>query len=1234
MSGGTISTSETRLEALVLPSSAFGVTVPLIGGMARVPANLIDYFNFESHAHTETQGGKGGVEQSNTTYSYTVSALMGICHGRGYVGQIWKGKQVYSGGWSAASVLRQVDTYTVPGAGAMTKTLTHGTTAIGSPLITYAGPQWKQILSEGADYSLVGGVVTILKDAWRGKALSMGFQYGNGSYSHAGLTELGMSAATGDVAQTVPAWITADMPSHARNYPGMVYAHAQDYDLGNSASVEPHSFEVLGFGAYRYGSTKPDCNIAEFVGWVLTNAYVGAGLPSDALEISSWIDYCAAAGFLMSPALTAQMRAGDLLQRACELTNSRVVQSYDRIRVIPLADEEVTGNGVTYTPDTTPRYDLTDDFMIGNPPFNRTLKIPEDRYNHVKVEYNDRANYYNKSIVDATDDGDIALNKLRTKATTSAPWICDAGVARLVAQTIMQRELNIAGGGSCRLPWAFVLLDAGDLVRVLDPILGDDFWPVRVTQLDEDEYGFLSCTVEDWPLGTASPTQYTTEVPGGYLHNYNAAPGSVDAPIIFEGPAELAGATGIELYVGARGSDPDYGGCHVWVSYDGTEYKQLGTIYGHSRYGTLQNSVTSGSSVFRVTGLGSRVELRSGSIDDAQNLETLCFVGGASPEFFAHQAVTLVSSGTWDLNVPVRGAYDTKAAAHAAAVPFARIDDQLVASGWLDAGLIGQTVYVKCLAFNKYGRAVQSLASATAYTYTVLGSQFGVLGVPYRVVSRGTSDTEGPVPSGLYDVRTGQTLVAGSTGYRVVTISREAPFKVLSSTAYNVSAGGAVPGNMAAALNALSNDVVVVVFAHQSSKANRLSSGLDQAMYRCGASRSVYGSPEFKTEGAYLLVGIPGQGEGSGAELYNGDVDSSTNAWCDLYFEVGPKGLNCSGSTSTPRSLRDFSYTGDFDASAATVLVARGACSKNGSTISASGAAAWGDGDCYSRDGFTGGAFASGVPQQADKAFMFGLNQDPVSDQNYSSIDWAIYCRGDGALYIYEGGTSRGAFGTYTAGDVLAVVYDGFNVVYLKNGTVLRTVPNQPDNLKLFFDSAFHDDGTLAYCQFGPMSGVNGIGTNQLLDESVDSIITTTEDIYTGTVPGVSGGVTILNCDTTYTNDTDGDVTVDVQCSWSATVVGAGTGSNIVEAYINVMVLNGAGAYQYTIGEINYEEPVPPVSSGQTARYTASRTLTAIIPAGYKVNATINNALTNSGNNGGSTVTLRDGVLKMIAIKK
>jgi hypothetical protein len=104
---------------------------------------------------------------------------------------------------------------------------------------------------------------------------------------------------------------------------------------------------------------------------------------------------------------------------------------------------------------------------------------------------------------------------------------------------------------------------------------------------------------------------------------------------------------------------------------------------------------------------------------------------------------------------------------------------------------------------------------------------------------------------------------------------------------------------------------------------------------------------------------------------------------------------------------------------------------------------------------------------------MFGLNTDPLTDASYTSIDYAWYIRNDGQVAIYEGGVHKGVFSTYVASDILAVIYDGVNVRYTKNGEILRTI-SAPPNLRLYFDSSFNGTmGKLTNIRFGPLSAVD-----------------------------------------------------------------------------------------------------------------------------------------------------------------
>ncbi|HSD36077.1 MAG TPA: phage tail protein [Rhodocyclaceae bacterium] len=125
------------------------------------------------------------------------------------------------------------------------------------------------------------------------------------------------------------------------------------------------------------------------------------------------------------------------------------------------------------------------------------------------------------------------------------------------------------------------------------------------------------------------------------------------------------------------------------------------------------------------------------------------------------------------------------------------------------------------------------------------------------------------------------------------------------------------------------------------------------------------------------------------------------------------------------------------------------------------------DSQAYSTTSLTARAIATAVPAQANAQIMFGLNVDPGTDANYPSLDYAIYCRADGKLDAYEGGTLRPIGVSYVPGDVLAVIYDGASVRYTRNDATIRSV-TAPAGLAMYFDSSFATSGgTLHSIKFG-----------------------------------------------------------------------------------------------------------------------------------------------------------------------
>jgi hypothetical protein len=88
---------------------------------------------------------------------------------------------------------------------------------------------------------------------------------------------------------------------------------------------------------------------------------------------------------------------------------------------------------------------------------------------------------------------------------------------------------------------------------------------------------------------------------------------------------------------------------------------------------------------------------------------------------------------------------------------------------------------------------------------------------------------------------------------------------------------------------------------------------------------------------------------------------------------------------------------------------------------------------------------------------MAGLSNGDTN-QHYNDIDFAIYLMTSSRLRIYEGGVSRGTFGTYATGDTLRVEATGSTVRYYRNGVLLYTSLGTP-TYPLLGDTAFYNVG-------------------------------------------------------------------------------------------------------------------------------------------------------------------------------
>jgi hypothetical protein len=212
--------------------------------------------------------------------------------------------------------------------------------------------------------------------------------------------------------------------------------------------------------------------------------------------------------------------------------------------------------------------------------------------------------------------------------------------------------------------------------------------------------------------------------------------------------------------------------------------------------------------------------------------------------------------------------------------------------------------------------SVNAVSTSIVVTSTALGIPYAdVAGRPgtYRVSSRGASATTQPIEAGMRNGETGASLHTPARSYCFARIRRSDGVVVLT-TQRDVFAGTAQADLLAGDLNATDAAHIAVVFTFDEPRTNRLHAPLATAMYRCGASPAVWGSPEFKLRAAYVLIGIGGCGTAQGYEAYQGLVDNDTSAWCDVAFQLQNGNLIVTGAGSTPRTLADYSYVGDLDA--------------------------------------------------------------------------------------------------------------------------------------------------------------------------------------------------------------------------------------------------------------------------------------------------------------------------------
>jgi len=248
--------------------------------------------------------------------------------------------------------------------------------------------------------------------------------------------------------------------------------------------------------------------------------------------------------------------------------------------------------------------------------------------------------------------------------------------------------------------------------------------------------------------------------------------------------------------------------------------------------------------------------------------------------------------------------------------------------------------------------------------------------------------------------------------------------------------------------------------------------------------------------GTYVVGDVIGiEYDGSNVRyLKNGAVLRTITAAANqvLYFEASVIGNSISGCRFGPLTSNNWVSVGGTgkptdNATRDVSLVPRVSCYVTGNTIGkAGGSAAW-DSDVYSTNPIGSGCVAYATVASTGWNIMFGLNTDPTTDANYTSIDYAMYFDAGGNVSKYESGVGT-AMGTYTAGSTGAVMYDGSYVRYFLNGTQIGFTYIGGISNAYYFDSSFYTvGGQLTNVRFLPVGNASAVQVGQPITSGLAS---------------------------------------------------------------------------------------------------------------------------------------------------
>jgi len=508
-----------------------------------------------------------------------------------------------------------------------------------------------------------------------------------------------MTVFKGSESQQPWAYTQGKHPDKALSYKGLAYV-AGVVDLGDSGAFPSYNFEVK--GKLLNTGDGVDVNPADYIRYVLDKT----GLKDVEIQgLDNYRRYCKEADILIStPPDEKTKTARDIVNEIAQLTNAYIFWSNDQFKIVPLADRPVG----SWKPNKQIIYDLTADDFI--PQSEGELvryerKDGSENYNQFPVEFINRSNGYEKETVTYQFTDDIKKYGSRQAGVFSANYIYTKERAVKIAEQIARNNFYGRNRYTFKLDWCFCRLEVGDLVMLTDEYSGMEKQVAVISEVTEDQDGLLLFRAISMPDGDYEPAQYDVhETDRPYLNMNDTACDTV--PVMLQPPADMT-KDGLELWIAAKGKEKNWGGCSVYLSDDNEHYIHAGDINNSSRLGEVK-AYNADTLLVSCNG-----QLLSGTAEDAERGNTLCWVGG---ECLSYTTAILQGSGNYLLSGLVRGQYNTAKISHAAREPFVRLDNYLLRIPF-SKNDIGKKIYLKFVSKNIFGAGEQDLSAVKAYEY-------------------------------------------------------------------------------------------------------------------------------------------------------------------------------------------------------------------------------------------------------------------------------------------------------------------------------------------------------------------------------------------------------------------------------------------------------------------------------------------------------------------------------------